>query len=86
MKASCQTNYAIPPGETPHETLETNGMNQAELAKRTGLPENTINKIIAGETAVTEEIAVNLERALGIPASFWNNLEDGPEKIPQRPF
>jgi HTH-type transcriptional regulator / antitoxin HigA len=74
-KASCKTNYAIPPGETLRETLETIGMNQAELAKRTGLPERSISKIIAGETAITEEFALQLERILGIQASFWYNLE-----------
>jgi len=72
---ACQPNYAIPPGETLRETLETIGMKQAELAERTGRPKKTINEIIAGKAAITAETALQLERVLGVPASFWNNLE-----------
>jgi addiction module HigA family antidote len=74
-KNSCQPNYAVPPGETLRETLETIGMTQAELANRTGRPKKTINEIITGKAAITAETALQLERVLGIPASFWNNLE-----------
>lgn len=62
MKASCQTNYAIAPGETLRETLETIGMTQAELADRTGCPKKTINEIIAGEAAITAKTALQLEK------------------------
>jgi addiction module HigA family antidote len=72
---SCQLNYAIPPGETLRETLETISMTQTELADRTGRPKKTINEIITGKAAITAETALQLERVLGIPASFWNNLE-----------
>lgn len=72
---ACQPNYAIPPGDTLRETLETIGMTQAELADRTGRPRKTINEIITGKAAITAETALQLERVLGIRASFWNNLE-----------
>jgi HTH-type transcriptional regulator / antitoxin HigA len=75
QNTSCQPNYAIPPGETLRETLEAIGMTQAELAERTGRPKKTINEIIAGKAAITAETALQLERVLGTPASFWNNLE-----------
>jgi len=67
--------YAIPPGETLKETLEYIGMSQAELAERAGRPLKTINEIIKGKVAITPETALQLERVLGISASFWNNLE-----------
>ncbi|MCL5023938.1 MAG: HigA family addiction module antitoxin [Nitrospirae bacterium] len=67
--------YAVPPGETLQETLETVGMSQAELSERTGRPRKTINEIIKGKAAITPETALQLERVLGVPASFWNNLE-----------
>jgi len=70
-----QPNYAVPPGESLRETLESLGMSQAELAQRTGRPKKTINEIIFGKAAITPETALQLERVLGIPASFWNNLE-----------
>jgi HTH-type transcriptional regulator/antitoxin HigA len=75
QNTSCQPNYAILPGETLRETLEAIGMTQAELAERTGRPKKTINEIIAGKVAIMAETALQLERVLGVPASFWNNLE-----------
>lgn len=67
--------YVSPPGETLQEVLEERGMSQAELAERTGRPKKTINEIINGKAAITPETALQLERVLGIPASFWNNRE-----------
>ena len=73
--SSFQPNYAVPPGETLRETLKFSGMTQADLAERTGRPKKTVNEIISGKAAITAETALQLERVLGIPASFWNNLE-----------
>lgn len=67
--------YAVAPGGTLLETIESLGISQAELAKRTGRPLKTINEIINGKAAITAETALQLERVLGVPASFWNNLE-----------
>ena len=72
---SFQPNYAAPPGETLRETLEFLAMTQAQLADRTGRPKKTINEIISGKAAITAETALQLERVLGVPASFWSNLE-----------
>lgn len=63
------------PGETLREVLEDREMAQAELAERMGRPKKTVNEIIRGKTAITPETALQLERVLGVPASFWNNLE-----------
>ncbi|NDJ25228.1 HigA family addiction module antidote protein [Nostoc sp. B(2019)] len=67
--------YVSPPGETLQEILEERGMSQAELAERTGRPKKTINEIINAKAAITPETALQLERVLGISASFWNNRE-----------
>ena len=67
--------YVSPPGETLQEILEERGMTQAQLAERTGRPKKTINEIINGKAAITPETALQLERVLNIPASFWNNRE-----------
>ncbi len=74
-KSVFKPNYAVPPGETLQETLESIGMSQAELSQRTGRPKKAINEIIKGKAAITPETAIRLERVLGVPASFWNNLE-----------
>jgi addiction module HigA family antidote len=67
--------YVSPPGETLEEILEEKGMSQAELSKRTGRHKKTINEIINGKAAITPETALQLERVLGTPASYWNNSE-----------
>jgi len=50
-------------------------MTQAELAERMGRPLKTINEIVAGKTMITSDTALQLEKVLGVPASFWSNRE-----------
>lgn len=67
--------YAIVPGETLLDAIEALGMSQAELSERTGRPKKTINEIVKGKAPITPDTALQLERVLGVPAAFWNNLE-----------
>ncbi len=67
--------YLVPPGEVLEEYLGAFSMTQTELAARTGLTKKTINEIIKGKSPITSETALRLERSLGRPAHFWNNLE-----------
>jgi HTH-type transcriptional regulator / antitoxin HigA len=64
-----------PPGDTIQETIDILGMSQFELAERMGRPAKTVNEIIKGKEAITPATAVQLERVLGIPASFWLERE-----------
>src|SRR5882672_9362250 len=66
---------AVPPGELLLETLGSLGMTQAELARRTGRPVQAINEIVRGAKEITPETALQLERALGVPAHVWVRLE-----------
>lgn len=66
---------ATPPGATIREQLEDRGMKQKEFAIRMGMSEKHISQLINGEVHLTPETAEKLEMVLGIPASFWNNLE-----------
>ena len=50
-------------------------MTQAELARRTGRPIQAINEIIKGEKALTPATALQLEKALDVPAHIWTGLE-----------
>lgn len=77
-------NYAIPPGETLQETLTALGMTQAELAKRIDQFRRIIKEIVRGKAAITTGMAFELDRALGIPASFWINLEKNYQKSMDR--
>lgn len=69
-------NYiAVPPGATIKEQLNDRGMLQKEFASRMNLSEKHISKLINGQAQLTQDVAYRLEMVLGIPASFWNNLE-----------
>ncbi len=67
--------YAVVPGETLAEALEERRMTQAELARRTNRPLKTINEIVNGKASITPETAIQLERVLGVAATFWTKLE-----------
>tara|TARA_B100000959_G_C14993875_1_gene629239 strand:+ start:5979 stop:7058 length:1080 start_codon:yes stop_codon:yes gene_type:complete len=67
--------YAIAPGETLKETMESMDMSQKELSVRTGLTVQSLNRIFKGEQPITYETANRLELTTGVPAHMWNNLE-----------
>jgi addiction module HigA family antidote len=66
---------AIPPGRVLSETLDTLGLSQAELARRSDRPVQAINEIVQGSKEITPETALQFERVLGIPAHVWVRLE-----------
>ncbi len=70
-----EPDYAVAPGETLRETIDALGMDQRELAVRTELTPKTINWIIQGKAPLTQETALKMEHATGVPARIWNNLE-----------
>lgn len=67
--------YAVPPGETLAETIDALGMSQRDLAERTGLTEQSINRIIKGTQPISRETAEKLELVTSVPAAMWNSLE-----------
>jgi HTH-type transcriptional regulator/antitoxin HigA len=79
MMSETETVYrpdmAIPPGETIREAMEARGMNQAELAKRLEKTRAQVTEILKGRQEVSPDVALRLESVLGIPASFWLNLQ-----------
>lgn len=72
---SYEPDVILPPGETLSEVLGAIGMTQADLAKRTGLSTKHINQIVNASGPITTETALLLERATGVGARVWNNLE-----------
>ena len=67
--------WAVLPGEILVEILAERSMSQAELARRMARPLKTISEIANGKAAITPDTALQLERALGVSASFWNGAE-----------
>lgn len=70
-----QPDYAVAPGVTLLETINALGIDQNELAERTGLTAKTISLIIHGKAPLTQQTAVRLERVTNVPARYWNALE-----------
>lgn len=66
---------AIPPGETIKEVIVQQGYTQHEFALKMGLSDKYVNNLINAKTELTKETAEKLASVLGIPSSFWNNLE-----------
>jgi len=67
--------YSVHPGKILGETLKARSISQSELASRCGLSEKHVSQIINGKASVSSETALLFERALGIRASLWMNLE-----------
>jgi len=63
------------PGDSIQEHIDEIGMSQAELAERMGRSVPKLNELIKGKAPITKETATKLEYVLGVPASFWLNLE-----------
>ena len=70
-----EPDYAIPPGKTLKEVMESLNMSQKELAVRSGLAVQSLNRIFKGDQPISYETANKLELATGVPARMWNNLE-----------
>lgn len=66
---------AVSPGETIKEQLKDKGISLNEFAIMMDMPKEYAKKLIDGEVELTLVIADRLEMILGVPASFWDNLE-----------
>ncbi len=65
----------IHPGETIADVLEERGISQAELATCTGVTPVYVSNVIHGKKDISAKFAIALEYALGVPKSFWINLQ-----------
>jgi plasmid maintenance system antidote protein VapI len=66
----------VPPGETILEILEERGISKEDFAARLGKSERFVSQLINGNVLLTHETAIELERVLGVPATFWNRAEE----------
>ena len=74
-KYEFEPDYAVAPGATLQELMESLEMTQKELATRTGLTEQSLTRIIKGDQPISYETANRLELVTQVPARLWNNLE-----------
>lgn len=66
---------AIPPGEGLAEELEAREIDCGSFAARLGISPRAFAKVLEGRAAITAPLALQLERELGIAATFWMNLQ-----------
>ena len=62
-------------GDTIQEHIDCIGMSRLELAKKLDVTIYDLNKVIEGETPITEKLSIKLEQVLGVPAKFWIDLD-----------
>ncbi len=67
---------AIAPGEHLFDELRARKVKQKELAKMTGISNTALNEIIKGKRKISLPVAMKLEKALGISAETWLNLQN----------
>lgn len=66
---------AIHPGEMLQDELEARSLSQRELAAQVEVSPAFVNALIHGRKSVSVALAMKLEKALEINASFWLNAQ-----------
>ena len=66
---------ATHPGEMIKDELKERGLSQKQLAAQTGIKPSVISETVNGKRSVSLNVAVALEKALGIPADIWMNMQ-----------
>ncbi len=75
---SCFTDVPHP-GEFLKEEMEARGWSQRDLAYILGMPEQSINIIVAGKRGVSPEMAKSLGAAFDVSADYFANLQKAHE-------
>lgn len=68
---------AIHPGEILREELQERGIKQKDFAQVIGVQSTHLNEFIKGKRNLNEDLAMKLEKHLGIPFKTWMNLHNG---------
>lgn len=66
---------ATHPGELIKDELKERNLTQKELSEMTGIKPSVLSETINGKRSVSLNVAVALEKALGVPAEVWMNLQ-----------
>lgn len=68
--------WAVPPGRTISDLMNTRGLEAARLANLVDMSERQLAGLLAGKNPITAVVAAQLEKALGASASFWLRREE----------
>ncbi|CAN7630660.1 HigA family addiction module antitoxin [Phyllobacterium sp. LjRoot231] len=67
--------WAIHPGEHLRECIESHGLSTEDFARRVEMPVAIVDAIIAGQHPITLDIAMRIDRTLGIMPELWFVLQ-----------
>lgn len=70
-----QPYWASPPGDTMADILEERNLSPIKFSDQIGYTVGHTNDLLHGNLPITIEIAQQLERILGVSATFWMNRE-----------
>ena len=70
-----QTQRPTAPGRALQMHLSEQGMSQSELARRLRCTHAKVNEVIHGKRSITPKFALELERVLELPASYWMSVQ-----------
>lgn len=56
--------------------MDDKGIGQKEFALKMDISEEPAEELIQGNILLTPEIAARLESIFGVPAEFWNKMEE----------
>jgi addiction module HigA family antidote len=63
------------PGELLKDNVDELGLSVAEAAKGLGVTRQQLYNVINGKSAITPEMAVRIEKALGGTADLWLRMQ-----------
>lgn len=66
---------ATHPGEMLKDELKERQMTQKQLANETGIKASVLSETINGKRSISINVALALEKALGISADVWMNMQ-----------
>ena len=69
------SDLAIHPGDTISEEIEARQLDIDSVAMQLAVEPRKLRRVLAGKAHVSADLALGLERILGIEATFWMNLQ-----------
>ena len=67
--------FATHPGELIRDELKERGMTQKQLAAAMDIKPSVLSETVNGKRSISVNMALALERVLGIPADIWMNMQ-----------
>ena len=67
---------ATHPGEMIKDKLKERNMTQKQLSEMSGIKASILSETINGKRSISLNMAVALEKVLGVPADIWMNMQN----------